>query len=107
MARSMDCRRTSAADRACDCGEGVQWPNERKPIFFMQYKSPISTVSLCNASIQKRYGKFEKRHLLLWVVMRSENFAVAFWRCHAANTPHATWTASHLISVFSSPAGSP
>ena len=23
------------AERVCDCGEGVQWPNERKPIFFM------------------------------------------------------------------------
>ena len=24
--------------RVPDCGEGVQWPNERKPIFFMQDK---------------------------------------------------------------------
>jgi AcrR family transcriptional regulator len=23
------------ADRVCDWGDGVQWPNERKPIFFM------------------------------------------------------------------------
>jgi hypothetical protein len=26
----------SAAERVSDCGEGVQCPNERKPIFFMQ-----------------------------------------------------------------------
>src|SRR5580704_10915259 len=32
----MDCRSTSAADRVPDCGEGVQWPNERKPIFFIK-----------------------------------------------------------------------
>src|ERR1700677_2289994 len=31
----MDGRSASAAERVCDCGEGVQWPNERKPIFFM------------------------------------------------------------------------
>src|ERR1700722_13444440 len=35
----MDCRSASAADCVCDWGEGVQWPNERKPIFFMQDKS--------------------------------------------------------------------
>jgi hypothetical protein len=34
--RSMDCRSASAADHVCDCGAGVQYPNERKPIFFMQ-----------------------------------------------------------------------
>lgn len=39
MARSIDCRRTSAADRVGDCGEGVQWPKERKPIFFIQNQS--------------------------------------------------------------------
>src|SRR5580698_2351455 len=33
----MDCERTSAADCARDCGDGVQWPNERKPIFFIQF----------------------------------------------------------------------
>ena len=26
----------SAAERVCDCDEGVQCPNERKPIFFMR-----------------------------------------------------------------------
>ena len=25
----------SAADRVCDCGDGVQWPKERKPMCFM------------------------------------------------------------------------
>src|ERR1700704_4981976 len=34
-ARSIDCNRASDADRVCDCGEAVQWPNDRKPIFFM------------------------------------------------------------------------
>src|SRR5215469_8616846 len=38
----MDCRRASEADCVSDCGEGVQWPNERKPIFFMQEKSSLS-----------------------------------------------------------------
>ena len=32
----MDCRRVSAAERVCDCDEGVQCPNERKPTFFME-----------------------------------------------------------------------
>src|ERR1035437_9833457 len=35
-AGSMDCRSVSAAERVCDCDEGVQCPNERKPIFFME-----------------------------------------------------------------------
>jgi hypothetical protein len=35
-ASSMDCSSVSAAERACDCDEGVQSPNERTPIFFMQ-----------------------------------------------------------------------
>src|SRR4051794_7615373 len=30
----MDCRSASAADRVCDCGDGVQWPKDRKPMFF-------------------------------------------------------------------------
>jgi len=32
----MDWRRVSRAERVCDCGEGDQCPNERKPIFFMR-----------------------------------------------------------------------
>jgi hypothetical protein len=31
----MDCSNVSAAERVCDCDEGVQCPNERNPIFFM------------------------------------------------------------------------
>ena len=31
---------TEPAERVCDCGEGDQWPKERKPIFFMV--SPIA-----------------------------------------------------------------
>ena len=34
-ANSMDCSSVSPAERVCDCEEGVQCPNERKPIFFM------------------------------------------------------------------------
>src|SRR5918995_4665445 len=34
---SMDCRRASDADRVCEDGDGVQWPNDRKPIFFMTH----------------------------------------------------------------------
>src|SRR5699024_405008 len=33
-ARSIDCSSASGADRVADCGEGVQWPKERNPIFF-------------------------------------------------------------------------
>src|SRR5580698_6280751 len=33
-ARSMDWRRKSLAERACEPGVSDQWPNERKPIFF-------------------------------------------------------------------------
>jgi hypothetical protein len=33
-ASSIDCSRASDADRVCDCGEGFQWPKERKPMFF-------------------------------------------------------------------------
>ncbi len=25
----------SAAERVCDCDEGVQWPNDRNPMLFM------------------------------------------------------------------------
>jgi hypothetical protein len=32
----MDRSGVSAAERACDCDESVQCPNERNPIFFMQ-----------------------------------------------------------------------
>jgi len=28
-------RSASAAERVCDCGDGVQWPKERKPMCFM------------------------------------------------------------------------
>src|SRR5687767_6643812 len=33
-ASSIDCRSASDADRVLECGEGVQWPKDRKPIFF-------------------------------------------------------------------------
>ena len=31
----MDWSSASEAERVCDCGDGVQWPNDRNPIFFM------------------------------------------------------------------------
>ena len=34
-ASSMDWSSASDADAVCDCGDGVQWPNDRNPIFFM------------------------------------------------------------------------
>jgi hypothetical protein len=37
-AKSMDWSSASAAERVCDCGEGVQCPNERKPIFFIRIR---------------------------------------------------------------------
>src|SRR5450631_3352522 len=39
----MDCRSVSAAERVRDCDEGVQCPNERNPMFFMQaiYAFPV------------------------------------------------------------------
>src|SRR4029079_4809145 len=40
-ANSIDCRRASAAVRTSEYGDGVQWPKERKPIFFTQ--SPLDS----------------------------------------------------------------
>jgi hypothetical protein len=39
----MDCRSASAAERVCDCEEGVQCPNDRNPMLFMQamYAFPV------------------------------------------------------------------
>src|SRR6478609_9421561 len=34
-AKSIDCSSTSLAERAWDEDEGVQWPKDRNPIFFM------------------------------------------------------------------------
>src|SRR5580698_6647776 len=51
-ARSIDCRSASAAERVSDCGEGVQWPNERKPIFFMQHKSTAFHDVIINSTSQ-------------------------------------------------------
>jgi hypothetical protein len=31
----MDCSSVSAAERVPDCGEGVQWPKDKNPIFFI------------------------------------------------------------------------
>src|SRR5690606_15410725 len=36
-ARSMDCRSASDAVRVCEWGDGVQWPNDRNPIFYVIY----------------------------------------------------------------------
>src|SRR3712207_6187162 len=34
-ASSIDCSRASDAERVRECGDGFQWPKERKPIFFI------------------------------------------------------------------------
>src|SRR3954471_19070374 len=34
-ASSIDCSSASEAERVFDCGDGVQCPNDRNPIFFM------------------------------------------------------------------------
>src|SRR5690606_14598479 len=44
-ARSIDCSSASAPERTCDCGEGVQWPKERKPMFFMSGSTPHRSAS--------------------------------------------------------------
>jgi hypothetical protein len=38
----MDCSSVSDAERVFECGEGVQWPNDRKPIFFMRATTPTT-----------------------------------------------------------------
>src|ERR1700722_20097361 len=54
-ARSMDCRSASAAERVCECGEGVQCPNERKPIFFMRlHPADILVVKADSIFAQRR-----------------------------------------------------
>src|SRR5580658_4041129 len=55
-ARSMDCSSASAAERVCDCGEGVQWPNERKPIFFMS-KETIEAPASSQQERRRRIGR--------------------------------------------------
>jgi hypothetical protein len=45
----MDCNSASAADRVADCGDGVQCPNDRNPIFFMT-GVPCFRVKSGNAS---------------------------------------------------------
>ena len=45
-ARSMDCSRTSEAERVCECGEGVQWPNDRNPMRFMSWYNISEPASL-------------------------------------------------------------
>ena len=54
-ARSMDCSRTSEADRASECGEDVQWPNDKKPMRFMTRptypRSLLFLFKACNAKL--------------------------------------------------------
>ena len=55
----MDCRSASAAERVCDCDEGVQCPNERKLIFFMRaiygYPGSFATVVVLSAATKSGY----------------------------------------------------
>src|SRR5271167_3810029 len=69
----MDCRSVSAAERVCDCGEGVQCPNERKPIFFMEaiYCNPglLATVDVLSHSGSGTRSKlFSVIALSVWVI---------------------------------------
>src|ERR1700728_54734 len=54
----MDCRSASAADCVSDCGEGVQWPNERKPIFFTRFvlSSVLDLGSMLGKSANGLFG---------------------------------------------------
>jgi hypothetical protein len=40
----------SEAERTCDCGDGVQWPKERKPMCFMGRTTEVrrSVLALCS-----------------------------------------------------------
>jgi hypothetical protein len=52
----MDCNSASDADRVCDCGEGVQWPNDRKPIFFIlfsKFRAKAATPRSVHSSISR------------------------------------------------------
>src|SRR5271169_1435194 len=51
-ASSMDCNSASDADRVCDCGEGVQWPNDRKPIFFILF-SKFTLLAATSRSVRQ------------------------------------------------------
>src|SRR3712207_4300997 len=44
----MDCSSASAAVRVCECGDGVQWPKDRNPMFF----TPGATTRGCRSSRQ-------------------------------------------------------
>jgi hypothetical protein len=44
----MDCKSASEADRVCEWGEGVQCPNDRKPIFFTgMQRNDVACAGLC------------------------------------------------------------
>src|SRR5258706_9933872 len=69
----MDCRSVSAAERVCDCDEGVQCQNERKPIFFIWaiycYPGWLATVDvLCHSGAGTPSKLFSVNALLVWVV---------------------------------------
>ena len=56
----MDCRSVSDADRVCDWCEGVQCPNDRKPIFFMRGAASALEVSV--SSSDETVGSPSKAH---------------------------------------------
>lgn len=56
----MDCSSTSDADRACECGELAQWPNDKKPIFFIETsreRVPFDVVAYCSKHIANRHSR--------------------------------------------------
>src|SRR5580704_12214314 len=42
-ARSIDCSSASDAELVCDCADGFQCPNERNPMLFMTWSTPVGT----------------------------------------------------------------
>src|SRR5688500_13722843 len=54
-ARSIDCSSASEAERTADCGESVQWPKFRNPIFFMT-GSPLNH-SRCSRGLDAEYNR--------------------------------------------------
>jgi len=82
----MDCRSVSAAERVCDCDEGVQCPNERKPIFLMQaiygYPSPFATVDVPDVAVGN--PRRSLRRLAVTSYRRNRRTASAF------EAPHQT-----------------
>src|SRR5580704_11567099 len=69
----MDCRSVSAAERVCDCDEGVQCPNERKPIFFMWaiygYPGWFATADVLSVALANGLSRVIGKRCREWKVL--------------------------------------